>query len=887
MPMLLKILLLPVLLFTSNIVFAQDGKKGITDNSASAKDTIKNIYAIIAGVSAYKNLPPLNYADRDAIRFKNFLLSPGGGSVNAANIKMYLNGDVTEGSIVHDCFVWLSEKNISKGDRIYFYLSGHGDGYNDKYFFFTADADTTSGPKNLRLQGNLNIAELVDYLSYYVEKSGAEVFLIIDACRTNEHSDQGDKNRASNFSKISTDKYKYIPNFYTFYSTKDGYPAYESQRIGGGHGLFTYYLVDAMMGKADDEVSGNKDSTVTLFELASWLKTKIPQKSEEIFNAKQMPDYCCGQDDEHVIIKVNNQFKKQYTNNTNNLVSLLSSESYADKDLYAKKGVKGKTYDTALTKLYNSFTSAIKNHRLTGNNSAEYYYGQMLLKAPQSDLTEDAKHYLIIELIDYAQSKINLYLSGEDVGFIRDTISYAENLSNDLNSDSYIKLNKVFLISFGDAADYLDKAIHFIGNNPKVIAKLQPKLLFLRARSYFDKNNHNHISLQQAIQLAEKALNADPDAVHLYHLLAMLQMENKNPKKAGEYFVKAMQGETHWSKANLELGYYYYQLKKYDLANKYYQMAIVTNKNFAYAYNNLGILMQQQKRYDEAEAFYKKAIEKKPGDTILRHNLANFYNEKGLTYKAANDFINAEKYLLKAIQADSNFIPSYLNAGNIYLLKKDYGKAEEYYKKAVVKDSMDITANYNLGILFFNSKNYPKADAYFDRVMLLRPAEDQFYKSAKYYSTEIWKLNSTPDKKPVLPTDSTGKSLYHQAYQYYTDSNYAMAEKLFLLALNKEPASCLILTGLGNLYLQTREPQKAEPYLTTCATAAPDNQRAQLLLGICYEMQNKWKEAADTYLKYYRLNPKNKEILTRMIAVYQVQNNPKMVKKYQKELKKL
>jgi hypothetical protein len=52
-------------------------------------------------------------------------------------------------------------------------------------------------------------------------------------------------------------------------------------------------------------------------------------------------------------------------------------------------------------------------------------------------------------------------------------------------------------------------------------------------------------------------------------------------------------------------------------------------------------------------------------------------------------------------------------------------------------------------------------------------------------------------------------------------------------------------------------------------------------------MQNKLKEAENTYLAYYKLNSKNKEILMRLIAVYEMQNNDKMVKKYTKELKKL
>ena len=48
-------------------------------------------YAIIIGISNYKNVTPLQYADRDAQAFESFLLSDAGGKVPTVNIETFLN----------------------------------------------------------------------------------------------------------------------------------------------------------------------------------------------------------------------------------------------------------------------------------------------------------------------------------------------------------------------------------------------------------------------------------------------------------------------------------------------------------------------------------------------------------------------------------------------------------------------------------------------------------------------------------------------------------------------------------------------------------------------------------------------------------------------------
>src|SRR5437764_11311776 len=127
---------------------AQSDTRGV---GVTKKDTMVvngNTYAVIIGVSNYKYIKPLSFADQDALLFKEFLQSRAGGSIKPDNIFFALNQDANA-STQPRVRKWLSEtKKLQKGDRVYFYFAGHGDAINpDEYFFLLQDCNP-GGDKN-------------------------------------------------------------------------------------------------------------------------------------------------------------------------------------------------------------------------------------------------------------------------------------------------------------------------------------------------------------------------------------------------------------------------------------------------------------------------------------------------------------------------------------------------------------------------------------------------------------------------------------------------------------------------------------------------------------------------------------------------------------------
>ena len=86
-----------ILLFSAGI-FAQDNSKGfsaLTENLAKSG----TVRAVIVGISHYKNVQSLQYANKDAISFYDYLRSPAGGSVDSTNIKLLTNDNATSAQI--------------------------------------------------------------------------------------------------------------------------------------------------------------------------------------------------------------------------------------------------------------------------------------------------------------------------------------------------------------------------------------------------------------------------------------------------------------------------------------------------------------------------------------------------------------------------------------------------------------------------------------------------------------------------------------------------------------------------------------------------------------------------------------------------------------------
>jgi uncharacterized caspase-like protein len=243
---------------------------------------------MIMGISTYKYVRPLAYADKDAEMFRDYLKSPAGGKLKEDNIYCLLNEQATSANFYSKGFQWLKVKSLQKGDRLFIYLAGHGDAIDEDQFFYLAYDCNPAGDKNNYLVGGaIQLFNLKKKIANETAK-GVEVYFIMDACRSNELPGGTEGQNFLN-AAISEKRAGEI----IMLATGAGQESLEDASIGSGHGLFTYYLVDGLTGLADS--SGTADNKITLQEIQKYVDANVPSVALQRFKRKQDPFFCCNE----------------------------------------------------------------------------------------------------------------------------------------------------------------------------------------------------------------------------------------------------------------------------------------------------------------------------------------------------------------------------------------------------------------------------------------------------------------------------------------------------------------------------------------------------------------------------------------------------------------
>ena len=474
-------------------------------------------FAIIMGISKYKYVRPLSYADKDAEMFRDYLKSPGGGSVKDENLYCLLNEKANSSNFWGKGFQWLKAKNLQKGDRLFIYLAGHGDAIDqDQFFFLSYDCNPEGDKNNYLVAGTIQLYNLKKKIEAETTK-GVEVFFIMDACRSNELpggiAGQNFLNNAISEKKVGE---------IIMLATGAGQESLEDISIGNGHGLFTYYLVDGLAGSAESTIA--PDNKISYQEIQNYVNKNVPSVAQQQFKRKQDPYFCCNENTERIISTVDTAYlnrwlkiKKQQSKGPGNSVSFSQVSRNNNRPYHYTAA------DTTLLQTYDLFNNAINNKNITGKSSAEYYYETLNSKYAGNPYTLDAKSTLAVEFINLAQDKVNQYLGCQ------------ANQSSQQKQEFY------------ESGLRLEKAINIIREyDADYATALMGRMYLLKASGDFGNGGTNG-DRSIAFQNAYAALAIDPNGAYIQNKLALLHLENKNKDSALYYANKATTTAPNWA----------------------------------------------------------------------------------------------------------------------------------------------------------------------------------------------------------------------------------------------------------------------------------------------------------------------------------------------------
>jgi caspase domain-containing protein len=253
------------LIQTQDVVPSDNKRISIKPDKVPSADK----YAVIVGIARYADtaggITSLQFADRDAKDFHDFLLSPDGGSFLKDHIKMLLNEDATAQNVRSALFTFLTRAQPQ--DEVVLYVAGHG-------------APDPNDPRNLYLltydtklddMGGTAFPmwQLQDVFTRVLKAK--RVITFADTCHSYGFSGERRGKKSNNLVNQYVAKAANDSDRAVITASDISQLSYESDKWGGGHGVFTFFLLKGLKGEADF----NKDGTVTAGELFSFVRDNV------------------------------------------------------------------------------------------------------------------------------------------------------------------------------------------------------------------------------------------------------------------------------------------------------------------------------------------------------------------------------------------------------------------------------------------------------------------------------------------------------------------------------------------------------------------------------------------------------------------------------------
>ena len=576
-------------------------------------------YAVIIGISTYKSkaLPALQYADKDANTFSLWLQSKAGGGVPAAQIKLLLNEEATIAA-VYDALDWLKE-NCKSQDLGYIYFSGHGDVETKNTFSLGYLLAYNTPPNNYR-NNAIRIEDLNNKANTLSLKNKAKVILITDACHAGKLAGDFYKGKQLVASQLRI----VLNNEVRLTSCATNEEAAEGPDWGGGHGVFSYYLLMGLNGMADLQ----KDGTIQLAELTKFLDSSFAADKFLIAD-KHI---------QHPVLDGNPYFPLAFTDSaTVNAMRVKQANDTAAMEnvpagLFSLKAVGLQPIDY--------FFAMAQAQPIENYINFDDYTNSTADSLPLTILNDRIVYQQELDTLIDSLHKAGQDYSGNDLAnldslkLLRNQLLKNKSL-NDRFRERFIELvhakgqDMINAYLEGDLAELEKRQYYYAGNRQygyflsmlKVAIRIAPPTHSLAGLL---KINYSYLSglidrlqmatggnsdslLNKAFNHQQAALKLEPYAAYIHNELGNLYLHRRRFDSALYHFNLASVLSPTWSvpwsnKIRLNLA-----MNKLDKATEAIHIADSLQPNLPYVMVNAGLVMERQGNWLAGESFYKNS----------------------------------------------------------------------------------------------------------------------------------------------------------------------------------------------------------------------------------------------------------------------------------------
>ena len=239
------------------------------DPSKINSKTNKQRVALIIGIEKYDQTPEATFANLDAKYFYEYVRK--GFGVQKSNIKLLINEKANLIQSLGTLKKWLPSKVKKNQTELIIFFAGHGLASSDGKELFLLPQD---GDPDLLARTAISRTELFKEIISLKPKN---VTIFLDTCYSGVSRDERTLLASARPVRIVANDQEEIPNNFTIFS------ASKLDQISSGlkeakHGIFSYYLMKGLEGKADT----NKDKKITNGELLAYMDENVSQRASEL-----------------------------------------------------------------------------------------------------------------------------------------------------------------------------------------------------------------------------------------------------------------------------------------------------------------------------------------------------------------------------------------------------------------------------------------------------------------------------------------------------------------------------------------------------------------------------------------------------------------------------
>ena len=571
--------------------------------------------AVVVGISDYQApaIPDLQFADRDANAFADWLRSPAGGGVPEANITLLTNAEATGGKfamaltgLIDDC---------KPGEQAIIYFSGHGD-VETKTVFQLGFLLCHDSPASNYMGGGFNLVNLQAVIST-LAANGVQTLVVTDACRAGKLAGaavNGAQLTNANLAKPWNNEVKILscqPNEFSI----------EGEQWGGGRGVFSYHLVEGLTGLAD----GNGDKAVNLMEIGRYLEERVPTEAAP---HPQVP------------FTVGDRMARVSQVDADAL-ALLEMDKSRQATSFKTTGMRG-LGDALLSKgdsaMYRAFLAALDSGNLMepAGNCADDFYRHLVQVESLRPVWGLMRRNFAAALQDEVQQALNALMESDP---------YEANAWR-YNPGKYEKY-----------PEFLQRSMELLGETHYMYKTLKAKKLYFEAHQ-LGQNMGAALdvpALRDSLKREAKAkllqaAQLEPGAAYLYHAIGSLYYFTSPPQTDSmlAWNARASEWSPRWLLPYLDNSYEVNRTtSNVAEAERWLMQALAADSNAYVVLERLSWLYQWQGKTQQSLDLCDRMIALKP-------DLFNAYSTKGVTHAIRLEWDEAERLFRRSLQMDSS-----------------------------------------------------------------------------------------------------------------------------------------------------------------------------------------------------------------------------------------